>query len=62
MPLCGKLQVYKVKSDTAAKLNFTTLYFTNFKTKYARVAQWIEQLPSKEKVVGPIPTAGTIIK
>ena len=26
----------------------------------ARVAQWIEQKPSKLKVVGSIPTAGTI--
>lgn len=31
----------------------------NPKTIYARVAQWIEQLPSKEKVAGPIPAAGT---
>ena len=29
-------------------------------TIIARVAQWIEQLPSKEKVEGPIPSAGTI--
>ena len=37
----------------------TAIQNSEFSELIARVAQWIEQLPSKEKAEGSIPSAGT---